>query len=180
MIHATLLWKTRWWGKELYFQWILRIHFHCCERDIFQEGQFWLYPVLIPIRDGGTRVIKLIKLGYVLWNWASTLQIFCLIHYWTFHRILINSSNQLRKIGLDAVFNYRSYLGLVRNSQKYYKVPLQAPFMESSLILIINLDWSEGCCFILNWTKILDSPILHVYLFHIMCVYIAPCHFFSA
>ena len=89
---------------------MLRILFHCCERDIFQEGQFWLYPVLIPIHDGGTRVIKLIRLGYVLWNWASTLQIFCLIHYWTFHRILINSSNQLRKKGLDAVKNYRCYI----------------------------------------------------------------------
>ena len=88
--HTTWPWKTRWRWKEIYFQWILRILFHCCERDIFQEGQFWLYPVLIPIHDGGTRVIKLIRLGYVLWNWASTLQIFCLIHYWTFHRILIN------------------------------------------------------------------------------------------
>ena len=90
-------------------------------------------------------------------------------------------SNQLRKIGLDAVFNYRSYIGLFKNSQKYYKMPLQAPFVESSLILIINLDLSEGCCFILNRTEILDSPLLHFFhIFHIMCVYIAPCHFFSA
>ena len=40
--------------------------------DIFQGGNSEFYPVLIPIRDGGTRAIKLIKLGYVLWNWLSS------------------------------------------------------------------------------------------------------------
>ena len=132
--------------KRNIFSMNFAILLHCCERDIFQEGQFWLYPVLIPIHDGGTRVIKLIRLGYVLWNWASTLQIFCLIHNWTFHRLLINLEKRGWMLFTTIVVIFwigqkspaESHLSFNTN---YYKMPLQAPLWNISSFNQLRLKW---------------------------------------